>query len=148
MLLHDPAVRDQMRERIQSLTVSSRRQWGTMTVDQVVWHLSQAFGQSLAHFETKQVKPPAMLPVAVAKAITLNLPWPKGAPTAGEFVPRDHYELEAERARLLGLMDEFTAKELHDEGWGRSHMLGQLTGAEWSRLQAKHLDHHLRQFGA
>jgi hypothetical protein len=30
----------------------------------------------------------------------------------------------------------------------RPAVFGPLTGREWSRLQAVHLDHHLKQFGA
>ena len=31
--------------------------------------------------------------------------------------------------------------------WGHSAGMGDLNGRQWSQLQAKHLDHHLRQFG-
>ena len=34
-----------------------------------------------------------------------------------------------------------------DATWGRSSFMGPMTGRDWSRLQAKHLDHHLTQFG-
>jgi hypothetical protein len=38
--------------------------------------------------------------------------------------------------------------EMEIEGaWPRHHMFGKITGREVSRLHAKHLDHHLRQFG-
>jgi hypothetical protein len=35
---------------------------------------------------------------------------------------------------------------MQEGGWGRA-VFGRLSGREWSRLQARHLDHHLKQFG-
>jgi hypothetical protein len=35
-----------------------------------------------------------------------------------------------------------------DDPWPTSGILGGMTGREWSRLEAKHLDHHLKQFSA
>jgi hypothetical protein len=62
-------------------------------------------------------------------------------------VAGDRYDLEVERARCLALIDEFAARPLAGE-WPYHFTFGRISGAETSRLQAKHLDHHLRQFGA
>jgi hypothetical protein len=80
------------------------------------------------------------------KFIVLNLPWPKGAPTLPQAEARQQYDFEAERSRCLQLLDEFARKRL-DERWPLDPVFGKVTGRFKSRLQAKHLDHHLRQFG-
>jgi hypothetical protein len=47
----------------------------------------------------------------------------------------------------LTLLDEFMSHPV-DGPWGRSAAMGEMTGHEWARLQAKHFDYHLKQFGA
>ena len=50
-----------------------------------------------------------------------------------------------EHRRCLALIDEFTSRPI-DGPWPVSDTLGRMSGRDWSRLEAKHLDHHLRQF--
>lgn len=144
-LLHDPAVRDACRARIASLTPSSPRRWGKMTVDQMLWHCNAGMDVTLGHTKPEPVKVP--LPRPIMKFLVLNLPWPKGAPTHPDWVAGDRYDFAAEQARALRLIDELTSKGLDWDGWGASPAFGPMNGAECSRLQAKHWDHHLRQFG-
>jgi hypothetical protein len=143
-LLHDPAVRDSIRARIQKLTPTSTRRWGKMSVDQMVWHVNQSLSNSLGEWTPKEMSIP--LPRALIKFMVFNMPWMKSAPTAPEFVAGKRYEFEAERTRLLRLIDEFTARSMDGKNWGHSAAFGDLTGEEWSRLQAKHIEHHLKQF--
>jgi hypothetical protein len=48
--------------------------------------------------------------------------------------------------RCLRLVEELAAKPLDSE-WPASPTLGRMSGNDVSRLQAKHLHHHLTQFG-
>jgi hypothetical protein len=80
------------------------------------------------------------------KFVVLKLPWPKGAPTMPEFVARAEHDFEAERARCVALLKRFAAKPM-DDPWPRNPVFGEVSGQYVSRLHAKHLDHHLRQFG-
>jgi hypothetical protein len=73
------------------------------------------------------------------------MPWPKGAPTLPVFVAKGNYDFETERTRCLRLIDDFAAKRLDGE-WPVHPILGRLSPQDVSRLQAKHLDHHLKQF--
>jgi hypothetical protein len=75
------------------------------------------------------------------------LPFPKGAPTAPELLPGAAASLEEERAALLTLLDRIGAGP--QEGAGPAHPLfGPLTRREWGAATYKHIDHHLKQFGA
>lgn len=56
------------------------------------------------------------------------------------------YDLESERSRCLQLIDELAARRLDDD-WPPHPAFGRMTGPEVSRLHAKHLNHHLTQFG-
>jgi hypothetical protein len=81
------------------------------------------------------------------KVLVLNLPWPKGTPTLAALVAKEkQYDFAQERQRCLELLDRFAQRRL-DEEWPENPIFGKVSGADLSRLQAKHLDHHLRQFG-
>jgi Protein of unknown function (DUF1569) len=142
-LLHNPAVRDSIRGRIQALSSSSTRRWGTMSVDQMLWHCNQVLSTSLGDIHVVQRRPP--FPVFVLKFMLFNLPWPHNAPTAPEYKTVDRRDFEAERTRCLELIDRFHARNVEQGGWPHA-VFGELTGRQWSRLHAKHLDHHLKQF--
>ena len=145
-ILHDPAVRDSIRARVQQLHPTATRKWGTMSVDQMLWHVNEALRNALGESRPKDLKIP--MPKSVLKFMVFSLPWMKGAPTAPEFVAGARYDFELERQRCLRLIDEFTRRSVDASNWGHSAAFGDLTGREWSQLHAKHLDHHLKQFSA
>ena len=143
-LLHDPAFRASVEARLARLQPDTRPAWGKMSPDQMLWHLNQAFGTALG-----QVTPPrdrAPLPSSWMRFMVLNLPWPKNAPTNKAFVPHQRYDFNAELAHLRALVAESVAQPL-DTAPPPHPMFGQMSGREQSRLHAKHLEHHLRQFG-
>jgi len=143
--LHDAPVRDALRTRIRLLKPDAPRRWGKMTVDQMLWHVSESLRAALGQTHPHVVKPP--LPRALLRFLVLNVPWPRGAPTHPDFVAGDRYGFEEEKIRCLNFIEAFAQKSL-DAEWPESATLGPMTGRSWSRLQAKHLDHHLRQFGS
>ena len=144
--LHDPTVRDSIKQRLQSLKPDAARRWGAMTVDQMLWHAAAALQLCMGQLDTSGEKT-SPLPKPLLRFMVLRLPWPKGAPTTQVVKATQKYDLETERARCLRLIDEFTARPL-DGPWPVHPVLGEMTGDQYSRLQAKHLDHHLTQFGA
>jgi len=117
-----------------------------MSVDQMVHHVNRAMESALGRVQVKRIKMP--LPNFIMKFLVINVPWPKGAPTAPEFISiGDRFDFEAERTRCLGLIDEFVARPL-DAKWPDHQSFGAVSGKDYSQLHAKHLNHHLRQFGA
>ena len=83
--LHDPAIRDSLRARVQKLTPDATRQWGKMSVDQMLWHCNQTLLNSLGQKEPS-VTTKVPIPMPVLKFMVFNLPWMKGAPTHPDFV--------------------------------------------------------------
>jgi hypothetical protein len=79
--------------------------------------------------------------------VVLYMPWPKEAPTNPDFIASEPYDFEAERRRCLRLIDDFASRDLGD-AWPENQDFGRMSGRDWSRLMARHLDHHLRQFGS
>ena len=143
-LLHDENYRSQIIERIRRLRRDTPRRWGKMSADQMLWHVNGGLLMALGQIDV----PPRRLPMPrpLVRFFVLNLPWPKGVPTMPMFVASGSYDFESERARCLRLIDQLAAKRL-DERWPAHPLLGQVSGRDASRLQARHLDHHLKQFG-
>lgn len=142
--LHDPQVRASIEARIKSLSSASQGRWGKMTVDQMLWHCNEGMSAALGDRVLTAQRVP--LPRAVMKFGVLNLPWPKGAPTMPELVSGKRHDFEAERSRAVQLIERFAGRSV-DDTWPVHPVFGKFSGADYSRLIAKHLDHHLRQFG-
>jgi hypothetical protein len=143
-MLHDAAYRSRLQARVRALRPDSPRRWGKMSVDQMLWHVSDAMEVALGTRPAPFQKAP--LPRPIMKFVVLNLPWPRGAPTMPMFLPQRSYEFKAERDRCLRLIDALSAKRLEDE-WPDNPVFGKVHGRDVSRLHAKHLNHHLTQFG-
>jgi hypothetical protein len=75
------------------------------------------------------------------------VPFPKGAPTAPELLVGDAPPADAIRSELMSLTERIGAGP--SAGDGPVHPLfGRLSFREWGVATYKHMDHHLRQFGA
>jgi hypothetical protein len=116
-----------------------------MTPDQMLKHLNIALSTCLGQTTFAPMKMP--LPAPLFRFFAATFPFPKGAPTHPDFRVDDQHDFAAEKARCLTLMEEFARKPI-DATWPESPIFGTVTGRFNSRVQAKHLDHHLRQFGA
>ena len=143
--LHDAPTRAAVLKRIDQLRPDSQRTFGKMRVDQMLRHVNAALEMTLGRLQAKPK--PVGIPIFLLKFLVFNLPWPKGkAPTAPELIAADTYEFEVERQKLKALIDELSKKST-DGIWVQHPAFGPLTGAESTRLQYRHLDHHLSQFG-
>jgi hypothetical protein len=144
-LLHDPPHKAEILRRLKTLSPNAARRWGKMSVSQMLWHVNEAMEGALGRIQAEPMKVP--LPRPLLKFLVLNFPWGKGAPTLKRWVPQsDNYDFASEQARCLRLVGELASKPLND-AWADSPTLGRMTGNEVSRLHAKHLNHHLTQFG-
>jgi len=144
-MLHDPAVLASLTERLNRLTPTSERQWGKMTVDQMLWHLNEGFEMGLGRRNISKMKVP--LPKFLLRFFVFNVPWPKGKTrTHPDLEAKATYDFAAERTRTIGLMNEIVRKPM-DSAWPDSYAIGPMSGKDWSRLGAIHVDHHLKQFG-
>lgn len=142
--VHDPRYRAALLERVRALRPDSTRRWGKMSVAQMLWHVNEAMDTAVGRVQLPPATSP--LPRMLMKFLVINVPWPKGAPTLPNWVASKDYDFLTERDRCLKLIDELAARRIEDE-WPLSPVLGRMSGDEVTRLHAKHLDHHLKQFG-
>ena len=143
LLMHEHGPR--IRKRVEALTPNATRQWGKMTVDQMLHHVNLVLLESLGeHKAEKSIKG---LPESFVRWAILNIPWGKGAPTRPDMlIPGSaRYDFDQEKQACLSMIDRFLAKPMSD-AWPRAANF-EMTGKHWSQLQYKHLDHHLTQFG-
>ncbi len=140
-----------LERRLERLRPDASPRFGRMTPHQAVLHLTDAFKIILGERKTA-ARADTLFNRTVGRvfALTLPLPWPKGVPTAPEAdqeragtPPGDFGE---DVSALREQMRRF--RETGGRGLAPHIALGDLTAAEWGRWGYRHVDHHLRQFGA
>lgn len=146
-LFDDDAVQAIIR-RLRSLTPKSSRIWGKMTVAQMLAHLSVGLEMAVGDIRLKQGLFGKIFARFARESAFGDKPIARNLPTGPEFIIKDDRDLDVELRRLLTLIDRFATGGPEKCTTAPHAFFGRLTPEEWSRLQWKHIDHHLRQFGA
>jgi hypothetical protein len=134
--------------RIDRLQPAAQRQWGKMDVAQMMAHCSAALDMA-----SGTINPPRLLLGRVLGPIfksiyTNEKPFSQNNPTDKALVVADPRDFQREQERLKLCVHQF-----HDGGEAKCTrnphpFFGALSPQDWARGMYKHLDHHLRQFGA
>ena len=139
--------------RLQSLSLSSSAQWGSMNVVDMLQHLRLSALMTLGEMPVASKNKRVLQTFPLKHLILYVLPFPKGAPTAAELKPAVAptqdvaTSFEEERAALLALLERMGTGP--QDGAGPAHPLfGPMTWREWGVATYKHTNHHLKQFGA
>jgi hypothetical protein len=135
--------------RLERLTPEAKPRWGRFTPGALVCHLADPVRVALGEKQAKRLNTFLAAPGISHLAVWI-LPWPKGAPTAPEFLP-DHgmtspTEFERDKHTLVDVLQRFS-RVPRDQPLAPSPGFGRLSRGAWGRLVWRHLDHHLRQFG-
>ena len=88
-----------------------------------------------------------LLKLFVKKIVVSDKLYPRNSRTAPDFIIKDFRDFEQERDLLIHNLNRVQnlGKEYFE---GKENLsFGKLTANEWNILFAKHLDHHLQQFG-
>jgi len=144
--LFDPAVKEKIIERINRLTPESPRQWGKMDVSQMLAHLQQPLEVALGIRTIKGSFFMNLILPLFKKTLWDEKPWKKGLPTDATYITTGELkEFVAEKAKLLELISRFQEKDVNLE---KHPVFGRMNKEQWSKSAWKHIDHHLKQFGA
>jgi hypothetical protein len=146
--LFDADDRDSILERLGKLGCDAPRQWGKMACGQALAHCSVALEAGTGDLPRKQALIGKIFAPFVRKGLLGDRPMPRNSPTDPAFIVADERDFEVERKRLTALIDRFCELGPANAGAQTHSFFGRLTGEEWGRVMYKHLDHHLRQFGA
>ena len=133
--------------RIQTLTASSTARWGKMNVLEMLQHLRLSAQMTLGELSVASAnkRPFQMFPLK--HLILYVLPFPKGAPTARELYPVGTAAFEEERAIFMNLLEQIAAGP-PERTWPAHPLFGPMSWREWGVVTYKHVNHHLKQFGA
>ncbi|HEX3229717.1 MAG TPA: DUF1569 domain-containing protein [Pyrinomonadaceae bacterium] len=133
--------------RMRSLSASSTARWGRMNVTEMLQHLRLSARMTVGELEVASSNKRVFQVFPLKHLILYVLPFPKGAPTAPELLPGAAAAFDEEHAAVLTLLERIGAGPR--EGAGPAHPLfGRLSWPEWGAVTYKHVDHHLKQFGA
>ncbi len=145
--LFDARDRDAVARRLDTLTPDRRPQWGRMAPPEMICHVSSALECGLGSLTATPVRGPLARPPLNWLAIHV-LPWPRGKmQSAPEFLHARPGAWATDLQRLRELIERFGAKGPGGD-WPVHPVLGRISGRSWGVLQHRHLDYHLRQFGA
>jgi len=131
-------------QRIETLTENSKRHWGKMTVGQMVWHCQFPF--KIAIKNQDQGKGTLFGRLFIKHSLYSDKPFRKGLPTAPNLKAKEDKDLATEKEILKNLVHDFYALKTR-KNWNPHPIFGTLTHEQWGKMQFKHLDHHLKQFG-
>jgi len=147
--LFDATTAAEIKSRIARLEPASTRQWGKMNAAQAMAHcaitMEWAVGDS---FAPRMFLGRIFGPLAKSKVLKDEAPLGRNTPTAKSLVIPNERDLAKECQRLTALVDRFSAGGPQGCTKHPHTFFGALTPDEWAGLMYKHLDHHLRQFGA
>jgi len=142
-----PADRGALLARLAGLGPDAPRAWGRMDAPGMLAHCSMgveaATGDLVLHrpFLARLIGP-------LFKGLLLGpKPYSRNSPTHPHLRFPEHGSFEEEKARLVAALGKFVAEGPAAAARRPHGFVGAVTGEQWGRLQWKHLDHHLRQFG-
>jgi hypothetical protein len=146
--LFDPAAERELRGRIRRLDPMAPAKWGKLTAPAMVCHLIDSYRVALGEQPVKSKGAKLSFP-PLRWLILSVLPFPKGAPTAPEYLTTKPAEWDRDIARL----DDYVTRFLDfgrspSPAWAFHPAFGQMNTHQWGILAYRHTAHHLTQFGA
>lgn len=134
--------------RVNTLNENSKPKWGQMDVGQMVKHCQMPLLVATGKMEiTEKTGALKKIVFKLYKPIMYNdKPWPENITTPKAFKIEDLQIFDREREILKQTMADFHNKALNMH-WPKHPFFGKFSTDQWGKMQFKHLDHHLKQFG-
>ena len=136
----------ELTDRVGRLAWDRRAEWGTFTAPKMVCHLADSLRMAMGDLKVASKKLPIRYP-PLKQLIIYVAPFPKGAPTAPELLVRQPREWTHDVADVQSLLAR-AATASSTDAWPEHPAFGRLSRRAWGVLIFRHMDHHLKQFGA
>jgi len=134
--------------RINNLNETSKAEWGKMNVGQMLTHCQKPF--DVINGDLKMIAKIGFMKkfiFSLMKSVMYNdKPWRKNIPTGEGFVITELVDFNPEKDKLINLVNDFNKKKNQTE-WTPHPVFGKFTPEQYGKMNYKHLDHHLKQFG-
>lgn len=149
--LGNQADREEILRRLATVQPGSARLWGKMSAHQMICHLADSFRGVMGE---KSLKPMQNVPLrGVIRWVALHtpLPWTKSLKTMPEMDQEidgtPPAEFQSDVRELRRLFEKFT-QQPRTFAWTPHPIFLEMSDSEWMIWGYRHMDHHLRQFGA
>ena len=146
--LFDAAAASEIQARLSKLQPDSKPLWGKMNVSQMLAHCIVPLQVALSEVQLKRSLFGKIFGRIAKKRMVSETDFKKNLPTAPQFIVRNERNFISEKQKLQSLIQRFASSDPDSIAKIYHPFFGPMTKKEWGVLQWKHLDHHLRQFGA
>ncbi len=146
--LFQSEVLEEIKRRIEQLQPNSERLWGKMEVAQMLAHCSATMEAAVGEKNPQRMLIGRIFGPFIKFVFSNDKPLKKNTPTDKSFLVIDQRNFEKEKSRLIEFLNKFYSGGPEKVTSHPHVFFGKLTPNEWSIGMYKHLDHHLRQFGA
>ena len=133
-------------ERVGKLAWDRRAEWGKFTAPKMICHLAESLKMAMGDLKVAPRRVPIRYP-PLKQFIVYLAPFPKGVPTAPELLARTPSEWTNDVADVQALLARAGSSRTTDT-WPEHPAFGKLSRRAWGVLIYRHMDHHLKQFGA
>ena len=143
----DITTRNELVERIKSLNPENSAQWGRMNVYQMVKHCTLHEDMVLGKLKIKRVFIGRLMGgMLLKKVLKDDKPFGKNSPTSSLLKTlRESGDIEQQKKEWIDRLDQYATYTDPDF---IHPFFGPMTKDQIGFFASKHVDHHLRQFGA
>jgi len=143
-----PEAHQEILNRINKLNENNQAKWGKMNVGQMLKHCQLPF--EIATGKTKMQSKAGFFKKLLFKAFKPMMyndkVWKPNMQTPKQFRVTEEHIFTTEKDNLVALINEFHSKK-NNTDWPEHPLFGHFTTEQRGKIQYKHLDHHLKQFG-
>ena len=136
----------ELNARVAALAWDRPAAWGKFTAPKMVCHLADSLKMAMGDLKVARKTLPIRYP-PLKQLIIYWAPFPKGAPTAPELLAREPREWSRDIGDVQELLERAASARTTDT-WPEHPAFGKLSTRAWGVLIYRHMDHHLKQFGA
>ena len=130
--------------RVNNLNENSKRNWGKMSVGQMVGHCQFPLNVAIKNKKPRKKSNP-LIRWFFKKSLYNDKPWRKNLPTAPIAKAKEEKDFTTEHKILKKMIQEVYEVRNREE-WNPHPLFGEFTAEQWGQMEYKHLDHHLKQF--
>lgn len=146
--LFDNTTYNEVIDRLNALSPQSTAQWGKMNVAQMLAHCKEAFKVPLSEKKLPRMFMGILIGWMIKSKLYNDDPWKQNLPTAPNFIIKNERDFQDEKRELTNLVNKFYAAGPTGISKYPHPLFGKFTPEQWGKSMYKHMDHHLRQFGA
>ena len=138
--------RRELSARVGALAWDRPAAWGKFTAPKMVCHLADSLKMAMGDLKVARKNLPIRYP-PLKQLVIYWAPFPKSAPTAPELLAREPSEWNRDIGDVQELLERAASARTTDT-WPEHPAFGKLSTRAWGVLIYRHMDHHLKQFGA